>query len=840
MLGVVPAAAATLTLLIATNVAQNGSPTRKAPELRTLDDALQLKTKADFVAAWRAGSVPADYRGRVYDGYLLSLGVLAPMTLFITNVLFGPFAIWRGKSFQKGGRAGRNRFGRFESRGFAARVAASQLDDRPALVLDYGDPEHGDVLWGRILFMRDELREVGPGLLLGCSLQLVILDVDLNAVWQFEWEGHKRVKTGSRRMMPSILRQAWVPDNIRGMYVTVCDVTTSGDMQRVQVLHSVQVPPLQNARQINNAAYWPPVQTIGAKKTPRSRSPPEDVKLSDFEMLDGQGGRSLGKGSFGVVRRIRRKGTDDVYALKTMQKAEVVNGQLVEQVEREIQVQRTLKHENVLRLYKHFEDEDTVYLLLEYCAKGELYQLLRTQKGRKFSEQMSKHFFVQLVRGLKYLHSHQIVHRDLKPENLLVTHDDVLKIGDFGWCAATNVLRTTFCGTMDYLAPEMIQGSGHNHTLDIWSVGILLYEMMVGRPPFQSTNHTMLIDRILKIAIFFPPGLPPLVVDLVRRLLKRDPAQRLPLEQVLRHPWVVGTGEAATPPSDAPVSNKQLPSQPGTPPSSGTGATSKHLPLQKNGRVPSCEKVRNMASPRHRASGEAQTNERSAASTPVSSAAAPVQPQGSPVLSTPKMPHRSEQAARKPAWPTQASGYQAHRPLASPTGTPVLTRRGVAPVSGYPGNSFAATRAAAQNLSPTAPAARAVGGEASTRQSRRQSPDARTNGSQTTSTSVPPPDTRNGHVELSRTMTYKVPSPPTASNKQLTASVRPVYSSRPVRATGSPQIGSPMVARSLSPVSQSVRAIAGQGAPGVATVQSIASVLRPCPVRMAGTAVRAI
>ncbi|CAE7193577.1 ark1 [Symbiodinium sp. CCMP2592] len=167
MLGVVPAAAATLVLLVATNVAQNGSPTRKAPELRTLDDVLQLKTKADFVAAWRAGSVPADYRGRGYDGYLLSLGILAPMTLFITNVLFGPFAIWRGKSFQKGGRGGRNRFGRFESRGFAASVAASQLDDRPALVLDYGDPEHGDVLWGRILFMRDELREVGPGLLLG-------------------------------------------------------------------------------------------------------------------------------------------------------------------------------------------------------------------------------------------------------------------------------------------------------------------------------------------------------------------------------------------------------------------------------------------------------------------------------------------------------------------------------------------------------------------------------------------------------------------------------------------------------------------------------------------------
>ncbi|CAE7943373.1 ark1 [Symbiodinium necroappetens] len=678
-------------------------PSLKAPELRTLDDVLQLKKKADFVAAWRTGSVPADYRGKGYDGYLLSLGVLAPMTFFITNVLFGPFDIWRGKAFQKDGRAGSNRFGSFERRGFAARVAASQLDDRPALVLDYGDPE-----------------------LRSCN--------------------HVS-KTGKNRQDTSVSAMV-SPGFLMSAQARRCDVTTSGDMQRVQVLHSVQVPPLQNARQINNAAYWPPVQTIGAKKTPRSRSPPEDVKLSDFEMLDGQGGRSLGKGSFGVVRRIRRKGTDDVYALKTMQKAEVVNGQLVEQVEREIQVQRTLKHENVLRLYKHFEDEDTVYLLLEYCAKGELYQLLRTQKGRKFSEQMSKHFFVQLVRGLKYLHSHQIVHRDLKPENLLVTHDDVLKIGDFGWCAATNVLRTTFCGTMDYLAPEMIQGSGHNHTLDIWSVGILLYEMMVGRPPFQSTNHTMLIDRILKIAIFFPPGLPPLVVDLVRRLLKRDPAQRLPLEQVLRHPWVVGTSGAATPPSDAPVSKSECLEGD----SSCLPSPAPRLRAARGRQASTC-RCRKMAAflrarrcetwPRHATGHQEkhrQTNDLQPPRPCLSSAAAPVQPQGSPVLSTPKMPQRSEQAARKPAWPTQASGYQAHRPLASPTGTPVLTRRGVAPVSGYPGNSFAATRAAAQNLSPPAPAARAVGGEASTRQSRRQSPDARTNGTlpQRHSTSLRP------------------------------------------------------------------------------------------------------
>jgi len=274
---------------------------------------------------------------------------------------------------------------------------------------------------------------------------------------------------------------------------------------------------------------------------PRPASPGQQVTLDEFEVLDGDAGRSLGKGSFGVVRRIRRKGTGDEYALKTMQKIEVIEGDLIDQVEREIQVQRNLKHENVLRLYKHFEDADTVYLLLEYCAKGELYQLLRTRKGRRFSEEVAQHYFVQVTRGLRYLHSQSIVHRDLKPENLLVTADDVLKIADFGWCADSSGTRTTFCGTLDYLAPEMIQGRGHNHTLDIWSLGVLLYEMVVGRPPFQSTNHVMLISKILEMQLRFPAFVPQGVRNLVERLLQKEPSERLALDQVLRHYWVVST-----------------------------------------------------------------------------------------------------------------------------------------------------------------------------------------------------------------------------------------------------------------------------------------------------------
>lgn len=287
------------------------------------------------------------------------------------------------------------------------------------------------------------------------------------------------------------------------------------------------------------------VAAAGAPAVARGASPGAQVTLDEFEVLDGDGGRSLGKGSFGVVRRIRKKGTSDVYALKTMQKLEVIEGDLIDQVEREIQVQRTLKHENVLRLYKHFEDAETVYLLLEYCAKGELYQLLRTRRGRRFPEPTAQHYFTQVVHGLQYLHSQSIVHRDLKPENLLVNHDNVLKIADFGWCASiSGVLRMTFCGTLDYLAPEMVQGHGHNHTLDIWSVGVLLYEMVVGRPPFQSTDHTQLIAKILSPEINFPAFVSHECRDLVHRLLQKDPNERLPLELVVRHVWVTSNLES--------------------------------------------------------------------------------------------------------------------------------------------------------------------------------------------------------------------------------------------------------------------------------------------------------
>mmetsp|Transcript_32349 Transcript_32349/g.58745 ORF Transcript_32349/g.58745 Transcript_32349/m.58745 type:complete len:717 (-) Transcript_32349:165-2315(-) len=602
------------------------------------------------------------------------------------------------------------------------------------------------------------------------------------------------------------------------------------------------------------------------RASPRASSPApgDDVKLADFEILDHAGGRSLGKGSFGIVRRIRRKGTEDVYALKTMQKIEVINGQLIEQVEREIQVQKGLKHENVLRLYKHFEDADTVYLLLEYCAKGELYQLLRTQRGRRFTESMSRHFFVQLVRGLKYLHSNNIVHRDLKPENLLITHDDVLKIGDFGWCAATNVLRTTFCGTMDYLAPEMIQGTGHDHTLDIWSVGILLYEMMVGRPPFQSTNHTMLIERILRIAINFPVTLPPPVVDLVSRLLQQDPARRMPLDQVLRHPWVVGrpgdagagARESVTPQvgmkqveplTDArqqfqqqqPQSQmQQQPTSASQRPTSQQSHQS-NLPsmktsqgqvtLQQSGRAPSVDQVRPMASPR--APGEAAYA--SANSTPVASVAAPSAPPQAPAAATPTMQCRG--APRKSPWsqPNQSSSIsppqQGPRPTPSPAQTPVMTRRGVAPAQ--TANVLAATFAkqgmtglgSSGGRSGPAPADSTAAARPG-RPSRRESPTSRSLSSQRpATTSAPPPNHRNGR-DLSSSMAGPSKSATAVSTGQVsqllpgsTVQARPRGGGSPVvMRAGNPRGASSFMQVGRTPASHSQPASPNIGGPAAA------------------------
>ena len=205
---------------------------------------------------------------------------------------------------------------------------------------------------------------------------------------------------------------------------------------------------------------------------------------------------------------------------------------------REVEIHKRLDHENIIRLYTALEDEHCIYLVLEYAQKGNLFFLIRNKKS--LSEDEAFYFFIQACAGLYFLHKHGLIHRDIKPENLLVGDDNILKICDFGWCVAagSDGQRSTFCGTLEYMAPEMLANAPHNHTLDVWCLGILLFELVHGHAPFQGASPKEMERQIQAARLRFKPGASPELQDLVNKLLQMDPRRRLPLVQVFDHPWV--------------------------------------------------------------------------------------------------------------------------------------------------------------------------------------------------------------------------------------------------------------------------------------------------------------
>ncbi|KAH3774175.1 aurora kinase A-like [Dreissena polymorpha] len=255
--------------------------------------------------------------------------------------------------------------------------------------------------------------------------------------------------------------------------------------------------------------------------------------LADFDI-----GKPLGKGKFGNVYLAREKTTKFIVALKVLFKSQLQKSGVEHQLRREIEIQSHLQHDNILRLYNWFHDKTRIYLILEYAYRGELYKVL--QKERRFDEKTTAKYVYQLANALKYCHSKKVIHRDIKPENLLLGLTQDLKIADFGWSVhAPSSRRTTLCGTLDYLPPEMIEGSYHDENVDLWSLGVLCYELMVGKPPFETESNSETYRRITRVDIRYPPCVTPGARDLIGSLLRHDPRTRMPLEDVMKHPWIV-------------------------------------------------------------------------------------------------------------------------------------------------------------------------------------------------------------------------------------------------------------------------------------------------------------
>ncbi|KAJ7924380.1 kinase-like protein, partial [Mycena leptocephala] len=263
--------------------------------------------------------------------------------------------------------------------------------------------------------------------------------------------------------------------------------------------------------------------------------PTQEWSLHSFDM-----GRPLGKGKFGRVYMVRTKTAPKyILALKTLYKSELVQNKVEKQTRREIEIQQNLRHPNVIRLYGFFHDEKRIFLMIEFAGQGELYKQLN--KHGSFTEKRSARYIDQMADALIYLHGKHVIHRDIKPENLLLGLNGELKIADFGWSVhAPGLRRMTLCGTLDYLPPEMVEGKEHNEKVDYWALGVLTYEFMIGAPPFEdrgSVKNTY--RRIARVDLKFPPTISAEARDLISKLLKYDPQQRLPLTEVLNHPWIV-------------------------------------------------------------------------------------------------------------------------------------------------------------------------------------------------------------------------------------------------------------------------------------------------------------
>lgn len=257
--------------------------------------------------------------------------------------------------------------------------------------------------------------------------------------------------------------------------------------------------------------------------------------LDDFQIT-----KVLGQGRFGKVFKAKEIKTGYTVALKILHKSQLSKLNAEVQLRREIEIQSQLDHANILRLYGFFYDATRIYLILEYAPGGELYKTLKECGGR-FAEDRAARYTYALASAIRHCHLKGVIHRDLKPENLLLDEKDNLKIADFGWSvhAVRDNRRGTVCGTLDFLAPEMCEGERYDASVDVWSIGVLLYEMLFGSPPFEESTEWHTKERIKLVDLVFPESdVSEEARHLIRSLLRRNPCKRLPLSKILTHRWI--------------------------------------------------------------------------------------------------------------------------------------------------------------------------------------------------------------------------------------------------------------------------------------------------------------
>eukprot|EP01036_Dinobryon_divergens_P026601 gene26601-35273_t len=292
--------------------------------------------------------------------------------------------------------------------------------------------------------------------------------------------------------------------------------------------------------QDENRENIPSLNKETSSKNPElGKLPTKKWTLKDFEI-----GKPLGRGKFGDVYLARERKTKFIVALKAIKKKQLLKAGVEHQLRREIEIQSHLRQRNILRMFGYFWDENRIYIILEFAPGGELYKQL-TNRGH-FSEGLTARYIHDLSIALNYCHTKHVIHRDIKPENLLIGQRGDIKIADFGWSVhAPTSRRTTLCGTLDYLPPEMVEAREHDNTADVWSLGVLTYEFLVGSPPFEAEGYRATYRRISNVDLKFPATVSAGAKDLISRLLVKEQAKRMKLADLPKHPWIVHHMNAA-------------------------------------------------------------------------------------------------------------------------------------------------------------------------------------------------------------------------------------------------------------------------------------------------------
>jgi RAC serine/threonine-protein kinase len=286
----------------------------------------------------------------------------------------------------------------------------------------------------------------------------------------------------------------------------------------------------------------------------------DTITLDDFKTL-----KVIGKGSFGTVFLVQKKDAANIYAMKVLNKKAIIERQELEHTKAEKNILQKLVHPFLVNLHYAFQTDDKVVFVMDYVNGGELF--FHLQRDRKFPEERVRFYIAEIVLGLEYLHANGVLYRDLKPENILLTDEGHICLTDFGiskeGLESDDARTATFCGTPEYLAPEVLECNGYGKAIDWWSLGTLMYEMLNGLPPFYSQDVQTMYTKIMTAKLEIPEGISPEAGLLLQGLLQRDPEKRLAdARQIKAHPFFASidfdklAAKELTPPFIPPVRGK--------------------------------------------------------------------------------------------------------------------------------------------------------------------------------------------------------------------------------------------------------------------------------------------